>query len=84
MLKDKFEWYTENAFLELHGYEILQKLLDQGTIFLGNDQIKVQTLSDEISRIVDKLIECRCYALALDLNERVKLLYTRKYDLERI
>lgn len=41
-------------------------------------------MSDEISAIVNNLVEQRCYALALDLNKKVKELYERNYDLERI
>lgn len=51
---------------------------------LGNEKVKTDTLSDEISSIVDSLVKQRCYALALDLNKKVKELYERNYDLERI
>ena len=46
----------ESAFLALHTYEILQKQVDSGSLYLGNDTIKSVTLSDEISTIVDKLV----------------------------
>ena len=74
-MEREFEWKTEVAFLELHAFELLQKLLDQGIIYLGNESIKTGILSDEISRIVEKLVACRCYARALELNEKVKMLY---------
>jgi hypothetical protein len=70
--------------LDLHCYEILKHLLDYGAIYLGNDSIRSTTLSDEISRIVDEMVACRCYALALDLNLKVKMIYQKNYDLERI
>ena len=70
-----FEWKTESAFLDLHCFDILQKLIDQGVIYLGNNSIKAATLSAEITSIVDKLIGQRCYAIALDMNEKVKTLY---------
>ena len=46
--------------------------------------MKAVTMSDEISAIVNSLVKQRCYALALDLNKKVKELYERNYDLERI
>jgi len=30
------------------------------------------------------MVACRCYALALDLNLKVKMIYQKNYDLERI
>ena len=63
---------------------MLQGLVDAGLLSLGNESIRVATLSNEIGSIVKKLIACRCYALALDLNDRVKQLYQRNYDLEKI
>ena len=84
ILVREFEWKTESAYLDLHCFDILQTLLDQGAIYLGNNSIQAATLSAEISSIVDKLIGQRCYALALDMNEKIKVLYQRNYDLERI
>ena len=75
ILERELEWKTERAFLAFYAYELLQKLVDQGTLYLGSETIKAMTLSDEISSIVDKLVACRCYADALELNERVKMLY---------
>ena len=37
ILEREFDWKTEIAFLDMHSYEILKKLLDQGAIYLGND-----------------------------------------------
>ena len=30
------------------------------------------------------MVACRCYAIALDLNVKVKMIYQKNYDLERI
>ena len=84
ILEREFEWVTEIAFLDLFSYDILQSQVDQGAIPWDSETIKSVTLSDEISAIVDSLVKQRCYALALDLNKKVKELYERNYDLERI
>ena len=70
--------------MNLHSYDILQKLVDEGSISLGPITIKAVTLSNEIGSIVKKLVACRCYALALELSEKVKMIYQRNYDLEKI
>ena len=54
---------------------MLEKLIDQGVIYLGNNSIQTATLSAEINSIVEKLIKERCYAIALDMNEKIKNLY---------
>lgn len=83
LMKD-LGWKSEAAFLQLHSFKILQKLIDQGAIYLGNDKIKMKTLSDEMSQIVNSLFDCRCYATALEYNDQIKQLYQRNYDLEMI
>ena len=61
--------------MDLHCFDMLEKLIDQGVIYLGNNSIQTATLSAEINSIVDKLIKERCYAIALDMNEKIKSLY---------
>ena len=75
LLEREFQWKTESAFLDLHCYELLQLLVDQGQLDLGVEKVRVVTLSDEIGGVVNKLVQNRCYALALDLNEKAKLNY---------
>lgn len=84
ILAREFEWTTEIAFLDLFSYDILQSQVDQGAIPFDSENIKATMLSDEIGAIVDSLVKQRCYALALDLNKRVKEIFERNYDLERI
>ena len=75
ILVREFEWKTESAFLDLHCFDMLEKLIEQGVIYLGNNSIQADTLSAEINSIVEKLISQRCYAIALDMNEKIKILY---------
>ena len=84
MIENELNWMTESAYLDLHTYELLQELVDTGVEYLGNEQVKSVMLSGEISKIVDKLISTRNYAKALDLNDKVKNIFQRNYDLERI
>lgn len=84
MIENELNWTTESAYLDLNTYELLQELVDTGVEYLGNEQVKSVMLSGEIGKIVDKLISTRNYAKALDLNDKVKNIFQRNYDLERI
>jgi len=84
LLERDFEWMTESAYLDMHCFEILQALVNEGTLFLGTGTIKEALMSERIEYIVNKLVQTRNYAMALDLNERAKTLLKLNYDLELI
>ena len=76
------KWIPEKAFLDLHCYELLKKLTDDGTMYLGNASVSTNLHAHQLMDVADKFKDCRFYDQAVEILDKVKEHYQKVYDFE--
>ena len=80
----ELKWNLERAFLDLHSYELLKRLTDDGTMYLGNTTISTNLHAQQLMDVADRFKECRFYDKAVEILDKTKEHYQKVYDFDAI
>ena len=83
-LMTELKWNLERTFLDLYSYELLKKLTDDGTMYLGNTAISTNLHAQQLMDVADKFKECRFYDKAVEILDKTKEHYQKVYDFDAI